>query len=73
MGIIPARELFDGDAKKFRLGIETMQLKLAYEYDPYFSLSIARADSLTHQLEAVSILINFKIYAPYSRCLFLLH
>ena len=26
---------------------------LAYEYDPYFSLSIARVDPLPHQLEAV--------------------
>jgi len=30
-----------------------MRLGLAYEYDPYFSLSIARVDSLPHQLEAV--------------------
>jgi SNF2 family DNA or RNA helicase len=44
---------FDGDPKKFRLGIEAMRLALAYEYDPYFSLSIARVDPLPHQLEAV--------------------
>ncbi len=49
----PAREPFDGDARKFRLGIEAMRLGLAYEYDPYFSLSIARVDPLPHQLEAV--------------------
>ena len=30
-----------------------MRLALAYEYDPYFSLSIARVDPLPHQLEAV--------------------
>ena len=30
-----------------------MRLSLAYEYDPYFSLSIARVDPLPHQLEAV--------------------
>src|SRR5258705_13777044 len=46
-------EPFDGDARKFRLGIEAMRLGLAYEYDPYFSLSIARVDPLPHQLEAV--------------------
>jgi SNF2 family DNA or RNA helicase len=34
-------------------GIEAMRLGLAYEYDPYFSLSIARVDPLPHQLEAV--------------------
>ncbi len=35
------------------LGIESMCLGLVYEYDPYFSLSIARIDPLPHQLEAV--------------------
>ena len=30
-----------------------MRLGLAYEYDPRFSLSIARVDPLPHQLEAV--------------------
>lgn len=49
----PAQEPFDGDAGSFRLGIEAMRLGLAYEYDPYFSLSIARVDPLPHQLEAV--------------------
>jgi len=44
---------YDGDAKKFRLAIEALRLGLAYEYDPYFSLSIARIDPLPHQLEAV--------------------
>jgi superfamily II DNA or RNA helicase len=45
--------LFDGDAVKFRLGVEAIRLGLAYEYDPLFSLSIARVDPLPHQLEAV--------------------
>lgn len=49
----PETEPFDGDASKFQLGIEAMHLALAYEYDPYFSLSIARIDLLPHQLEAV--------------------
>jgi SNF2 family DNA or RNA helicase len=49
----PAQEPFDGDAAKFRLGVEAMRLGMAYEYDPYFSLSIARVDPLPHQLEAV--------------------
>src|SRR5438045_1298387 len=44
---------FDGNARNFRLGIEAARLSLAYEYDPYFSLSIARVDPLPHQLEAV--------------------
>src|SRR5437764_852493 len=49
----PPREAFDGDPDRFRLGIEAQRLGLAYEYDPYFSLSIARVDPLPHQLEAV--------------------
>jgi superfamily II DNA or RNA helicase len=51
--ISPEQEPFDGDAARFRLGIEALRLGLAYEYDPYFSLSIARVDPLPHQLEAV--------------------
>ena len=47
----PETPPFDGDAARFRLGIEAMRLGLAYEYDPYFSLSIARVDPLPHQLE----------------------
>ena len=46
-------EPFDGSAALFRIGIEAHRLGLAYEYDPYFSLSIARVDPLPHQLEAV--------------------
>jgi len=49
----PEREPFDGDPVRFRLGIEAARLGLAYEYDPYFTLSIARVDPLPHQLEAV--------------------
>ena len=49
----PEREPFDGNPQRFRLGIEARRLELAYEYDPYFALSIARVDPLPHQLEAV--------------------
>src|SRR4051812_29439283 len=49
----PDKEPFDGDSHKFRLGVEALRLGLAYEHDPYFSLSIARVDPLPHQLEAV--------------------
>src|SRR5579863_2742601 len=47
------QEPFDGDARLFRLGVEAHRLGLAFEYDPFFSLSIARVDPLPHQLEAV--------------------
>ncbi|MCY4211060.1 MAG: helicase, partial [Gammaproteobacteria bacterium] len=49
----PEKEPFDGDPHRFRLGVEAMRLAIAYEHDPYFSLSIARVDPLPHQLEAV--------------------
>jgi superfamily II DNA or RNA helicase len=49
----PDIQLFDGNAQRFRLGVEALRLSLAYEYDPFFSLSIARVDPLPHQLEAV--------------------
>lgn len=51
--VSPEKEPFDGDAHRFRLGIEAMRLELAHEYDPFFSLTIARVDPLPHQLEAV--------------------
>ncbi len=49
----PEQELFDGNADKFRHAIEAMRLGLAYEYDPFFALTVARVDPLPHQLEAV--------------------
>ena len=49
----PEQEPFDGDAQKFRHAIEAMRLGLAYEYDPFFALTVARVDPLPHQLEAV--------------------
>ncbi|MFN0137422.1 MAG: helicase-related protein [Phycisphaerae bacterium] len=53
LSIAPPVGPFDGDARLFRLGVEAQRLGLAFEYDPYFSLSIARVDPLPHQLEAV--------------------
>jgi superfamily II DNA or RNA helicase len=49
----PEQQPLDGDATKFKLGVEALRLGIAYEYDPYFSPSIARVDPLPHQLEAV--------------------
>ncbi len=51
--ISPEREPLDGNPHHFRLGVEAARLALAYEYDPFFSLSVARIDPLPHQLEAV--------------------
>lgn len=60
--ISPAREPFDGDPARFRLGIEALRLSLAYENAPDFSFSIARVDPLPHQLEGV--LASVKKGAP---------
>ncbi len=51
--VSPKDAPFDGDATHFRFGVEAHRLGLAYEYDRYFSLPIARIDPLPHQLEAV--------------------
>jgi superfamily II DNA or RNA helicase len=51
--VSPEREPLDGNPDHFKLGIEAARLALAYEYDPFFSLSVARIDPLPHQLEAV--------------------
>ena len=34
-------------------GLQAHSLGIAYEFDPYFGLSISRVDPLPHQLEAV--------------------
>src|SRR5262245_57843800 len=44
---------YDGDGKLPRLGIQAYSLGIAYEFDPYFGLSISRVDPLPHQLEAI--------------------
>ncbi len=64
--ISPTEQPFDGRADYFRLGVEALRLGLAYEYDPYFALSIARIDPLPHQLEAV---YDYFIKAPRIRFL----
>ncbi|MFC1896896.1 DEAD/DEAH box helicase, partial [Thermodesulfobacteriota bacterium] len=44
---------YDGDGQLLRLGLQAYALGIAYEFDPYFGLSISRIDPLPHQLEAV--------------------
>jgi hypothetical protein len=44
---------YDGDGKLLRLGVQAYALGIAYEFDPYFGLSISRVDPLPHQVEAV--------------------
>ena len=51
--VLDARHSFDGDGRLLRLGLQAYALGIAYEFDPYFGLSISRVDPLPHQLEAV--------------------
>src|SRR3990167_8981434 len=51
--ILDARHSFDGDGRLLRLGLQAYALGIAYEFDPYFGLSISRVDPLPHQLEAI--------------------
>ena len=44
---------YDGAAHLLRLGLQAYSLGIAYEFDPYFGLSISRVDPLPHQLEAI--------------------
>ncbi|HOH31598.1 MAG TPA: helicase, partial [Candidatus Hydrogenedentes bacterium] len=51
--ILEAGFTFDGDSRLLRLGLQAYSLGIAWEFDPYFGLSISRVDPLPHQLEAV--------------------
>jgi superfamily II DNA or RNA helicase len=44
---------YDGDGQLLRLGLQAYSLGIAYEFDPYFGLSVSRVDPLPHQLEAI--------------------
>ncbi|MCK8600141.1 helicase-related protein [Desulfoferrobacter suflitae] len=44
---------YDGDGHLLRLGLQAYSLGIAWEFDPYFGLSISRVDPLPHQLEAI--------------------
>src|SRR5260370_1323010 len=53
IAILDAEMAFNGDGSLLRLGIQAYSLGIAYEFDPYFGLSISRVDPLPRQLEAV--------------------
>ncbi len=44
---------YGGDGETLRLGLQAYALGIAWEFDPYFGLSVSRVDPLPHQLEAV--------------------
>jgi superfamily II DNA or RNA helicase/predicted GIY-YIG superfamily endonuclease len=51
--IFDVTSTYDGDGRLLRLGLQAHSLGIAYEFDPYFGLSISRVDPLPHQLEAI--------------------
>jgi superfamily II DNA or RNA helicase len=51
--VLHPQHSFNGDGRLLRLGLQAYALGIAYEFDPYFGLSISRVDPLPHQLEAV--------------------
>ena len=53
LSILESLSSYDGDGKLLRLGLQAYSLGIAYEFDPYFGLSISKVDPLPHQLEAV--------------------
>ncbi|MDI6793627.1 MAG: DEAD/DEAH box helicase family protein [bacterium] len=51
--ILDSKFSYNGDGRLLRLGLQAYSLGIAYEFDPFFGLSISRVDPLPHQLEAV--------------------
>jgi superfamily II DNA or RNA helicase len=51
--VLDPQRSFNGDGRLLRLGLQAYALGIAYEFDPYFGLSISRVDPLPHQLEAI--------------------
>src|ERR1035441_10055625 len=51
--ILDPQHSYAGDGRLLRLGLQAYALGIAYEFDPYFGLSISRVDPLPHQLEAI--------------------
>jgi hypothetical protein len=53
--ILDARYSFDGDGRLLRLGLQAYALGIAYEFDPYFGLSISRVRSHTSSRRSTTI------------------
>lgn len=58
---------FTGNPTHFRLAVDAQRIRLAYEYDPHFAISVSQIDPLPHQLEAV-----YDYILPRSRIRFML-
>lgn len=53
LSIVDSSISYNGNGQLLRIGLQAYSLGIAYEFDPYFGLSISRVDPLPHQLEAV--------------------
>ncbi len=42
-----------GNSTHFRLAAEAHRIRLAYQYDPHFAVSVSQVDPLPHQMDAV--------------------
>jgi len=45
--------VLSGDPTHFRLAAEAHRIRLAYQYDPHFAVSVSQVDPLPHQIDAV--------------------
>lgn len=52
VSVMPTRNL-DGDPEGVARRLIAEQIRLSYEYDPFFGLSVSKIDPVPHQLEAV--------------------
>ncbi|MGO9108387.1 MAG: hypothetical protein ACLP9L_04065 [Thermoguttaceae bacterium] len=43
----------NGNPTHFRLAAEAHRIRLAYQYDPHFAVSVSQVDPLPHQMDAV--------------------
>jgi SNF2 family DNA or RNA helicase len=43
----------DGNSTHFRLAAEAHRIRLAFQYDPHFAVSVSQVDPLPHQMDAV--------------------
>ncbi|HZZ29147.1 MAG TPA: helicase-related protein [Pirellulales bacterium] len=55
VAITPVGELaaLNGNPTHFRLAAEAHRIRLAYQYDPHFAVSVSQVDPLPHQMDAV--------------------
>jgi len=53
LAILDSSLTYRGNSDLVRLGLQAYSLGIAYEFDPYFGLSVSKVDPLPHQLEAV--------------------